>query len=103
MGAVGKGQLSDEYSVSICAMDSSGPFDFALRTRLVDYCQRNGISFQVDIYPFYTSDAAIAIRAGLDALTGLIGPGVNASHNLERTHRKALAATTSLILAYLEL
>jgi len=31
----------------------------------------------------------------------LIGPGVDASHNYERTHEEALAATTNWILAYL--
>jgi putative aminopeptidase FrvX len=102
MGAVGKGQESDEYSVCICAKDSTGPFDYALRQRLVKLCRSRKIPFKVDIYPFYGSDAAVAVRAGLDAITGLIGPGINASHNLERTHRKALAATVKLVLAYLE-
>jgi len=102
MGAVGKGQESDEYSVCICAKDSTGPFDYALRQRLVKLCRSQKITFKVDIYPFYGSDAAVALRAGLDAVTGLIGPGINASHNLERTHRKALAATIRLILAYIE-
>jgi putative aminopeptidase FrvX len=31
----------------------------------------------------------------------LIGPGVDASHNYERTHTDALVATTRWILAYL--
>ena len=31
----------------------------------------------------------------------LIGPGVHASHGMERTHIEALDATVSLILAYL--
>ncbi len=100
MGAVGKGQESDEYSVCICAKDSTGPFDYALRQRLVKLCRTQKIPYKVDIYPFYGSDAAVAVRAGLDAVTGLIGPGINASHNLERTHRKALTATVRLILAY---
>jgi aminopeptidase len=102
MGAVGKGQESDEYSVCICAKDSTGPFDYALRQRLVKLCRAQKIPWKVDVYPFYGSDAAAAVRAGLDAVTGLIGPGINASHNLERTHRKALAATVQLVLAYVE-
>ncbi len=102
MGAVGKGQESDEYSVCICAKDSTGPFDYALRQQLVKLCRSQKIPCKVDIYPFYGSDAAAAVRAGLDAVTGLIGPGINASHNLERTHRKALAATVRLVLAYVE-
>jgi putative aminopeptidase FrvX len=31
----------------------------------------------------------------------LIGPGVDASHNYERTHIDALLATTRWVLAYL--
>ena len=103
MGAVGAGQQSDEYSVCICAKDSTGPFDYALRQRLVELCRQNAIPYKVDIYPFYGSDAAVAVRAGLDAITGLIGPGIAASHSLERTHRKALDATVRLIVAYLDL
>jgi putative aminopeptidase FrvX len=103
MGAVGKGQESDEFSVAICAKDSTGPFDYRLRQHLLELCRRFEIPHKVDIYPFYGSDAAAAVRAGADVLTGLIGPGINASHNLERTHRKALDATVRLITAYLEL
>jgi len=103
MGAVGLGQESDEYSVAICAKDSTGPFDYCLRERLVELCRQQGIPCKVDIYPHYGSDAAAAVRAGSDVVTGLIGPGIDASHNLERTHRKALLATVRLILAYLEL
>ncbi|MEO0078614.1 MAG: M42 family metallopeptidase, partial [candidate division WOR-3 bacterium] len=102
MGAVGKGQASDEYSVSICAKDSTGPFDYRLRQHLVELCRANGIPYKVDVYPFYASDAAVAVRAGHDVVTGLIGPGIDASHNLERTHRRALLATVRLILAYLD-
>jgi len=31
----------------------------------------------------------------------LMGPGVDASHSFERTHRDALEASTKLLLAYL--
>jgi putative aminopeptidase FrvX len=103
MGAVGLGQESDEYSVAICAKDSTGPFDYCLRERLNELCRQQGIACKVDIYPHYGSDAAAALRAGNDVVVGLIGPGIDASHNLERTHRKALLATVRLILAYLEL
>jgi putative aminopeptidase FrvX len=103
MGAVGLGQESDEYSVAICAKDSTGPFDYCLRERLAELCRQQRIPCKVDIYPYYGSDAAAALRAGNDVVTGLVGPGIDASHNLERTHRKALLATVRLILAYLQL
>jgi putative aminopeptidase FrvX len=102
MGAVGKGQESDEFSVAICAKDSSGPFDYRLRRHLVELCTRFEIPCKVDVYPFYQSDAAAAVAAGADVLAALIGPGISASHNLERTHRRALDATVRLITAFVE-
>ena len=40
-------------------------------------------------------------RAGNDVPGALIGPGVHASHGMERTHADALVATVELILMYL--
>ncbi len=102
MGAVGAGQTSDEYSVSICAKDSTGPYHLGLRQRLVKLAEAAGISYRVDVYPFYGSDASAALRAGADIVAGLIGPGVDASHAHERTHREGLANTLRLVLEYLE-
>ncbi len=39
--------------------------------------------------------------AGWDIRTGLIGPGVDASHSLERTHKDGVEATIKLGIAYL--
>ncbi|EJK6532701.1 peptidase M42, partial [Listeria monocytogenes] len=36
MGALGDGQTSDEYTVSICAKDGSGPYHLGLRKHLVE-------------------------------------------------------------------
>ncbi len=101
MGALGEGLQGDEHSVSICAKDSGGPYDLALRRRLVSLAQAHAIPFKLDIYPFYGSDAEAALRAGGDYRIGLLGPGVDASHSFERTHRDALEASTRLLLAYL--
>ena len=35
MGAMGDGQQTDEYTVSICVKDSSGPYNLKLRKHLV--------------------------------------------------------------------
>ncbi|MGH2523795.1 MAG: peptidase M42, partial [Anaerolineales bacterium] len=40
-------------------------------------------------------------RAGGDVRVGLIGPGVDASHNYERTHVDAIVRTAQLIAEYL--
>jgi putative aminopeptidase FrvX len=101
MGAIGDGLQGNEHAVSICAKDSGGPYDLALRRRLVALAQAHAIPFVLDIYPFYGSDAEAALRAGGDYRIGLLGPGVDASHSFERTHRDGLLASTQLLLAYL--
>jgi putative aminopeptidase FrvX len=61
----------------------------------------HGIDYVVDIYPYYGSDGEAFWRAGGDVAVALIGPGVDASHNYERTHIDSLIATTNWIMAYL--
>ncbi|NGQ97365.1 M42 family metallopeptidase [Brevibacillus sp. SYP-B805] len=101
MGAIGEGLNTDEFCVSICAKDSSGPYHYGMRKHLVKLAEENGLNYQVDIYPFYNSDASTALRAGYDIIHGLIGPGVDASHSHERTHKEAFENTARLIMAYL--
>ena len=100
MGAPGPGQNSSEYSVCICAKDSSGPYDLGLRKKLTQLCKENDISYKIDTYPFYGSDASAVVRAGYDVKTALIGPGVFASHAYERTHMDAMIATLDLVVKY---
>ncbi|HDX9580132.1 TPA: M42 family metallopeptidase [Bacillus pseudomycoides] len=102
MGALGDGQASDEYTVSICAKDSSGPYHYAMRKHLVELAKANNIEYKVDIYPFYGSDASAAIRAGADVKHGLIGPGIDASHAYERTHETSIAHTEALVYVYVQ-
>ena len=97
----GEHQNSDEYSVGICAKDSSGPYDLGMRRKLVELCRREQIPYKIDTYPQYGSDGSAFLRAGGDVRVGLIGPGLDASHGYERTHRDSLDATTRLAIAYL--
>jgi putative aminopeptidase FrvX len=101
MGAIGDGQSTDEFTVSICAKDSGGPYHFGLRKHLTALAEKHNIEYKVDIYPYYGSDATAAIRAGADVVHGLIGPGIDASHAYERTHVSSLKNTTALIKEYL--
>ena len=102
MGAIGEGQTTDEYSVSICAKDSSGPYHYRLRQHLVSLAKANEVDYRVDIYPYYGSDASAAIRSGYDVAHGLIGPGIDASHAFERTHISSLKHTANLLVHYLQ-
>lgn len=100
MGAIGDGQESDEYTVSICAKDSSGPYHYGLTRHLIALAQTNSIDYKVDIYPYYGSDASAAISAGHDIKHALFGPGIEASHSYERTHIDSLKAAAALLRAY---
>jgi putative aminopeptidase FrvX len=97
----GEHQNSDEYSVGICAKDSTGPYDLRMRRRLVQLCEANGIPYKVDTYPRYGSDGSAFLEAGGAARVGVIGPGVDASHAYERTHRDSLEAATQLTVCYM--
>ena len=101
MGVLGEACEGNEVSCSICAKDSSGPYDYNFRKRLVDLAQKNKIPYKVDVYPHYGSDGSAALRAGNDFRVGLIGMGVAASHGTERTHVKGIEATIDLCMAYI--
>ncbi len=101
MAAVGEGQTSDEYHVTLCAKDSGGPYHYELSQRMRQLADQYQIPYKVDVYPYYGSDGEAFWRAGGDVAVALIGPGVDASHNYERTHREALEATTQWVAAYL--
>jgi len=101
MGVLGDDCEGNEVSCSICAKDSSGPYDYEFRKRLVDLANLHQIPYKVDVYPFYSSDGSAALRAGNDFRVGLIGMGVAASHGTERTHKKGIEATIQLCLAFI--
>ncbi len=101
MAAVGDGQASDEFHATLCVKDSGGPYHYGLNQRMLRLAEDFKIAHKVDIYPYYGSDGEAYWRAGGDVALSLIGPGVDASHNYERTHIEALVATTQWCLAYL--
>ncbi|MDZ7800091.1 MAG: M42 family metallopeptidase [Trueperaceae bacterium] len=101
MAAVGEGQRSREDAVTLCVKDATGPYDAGMNRALRRLAARADLPLEVDIYPYYGSDASAAWRAGGRWRAALIGPGVDASHAFERTHRKALDATARLLLAWM--
>ncbi|GLX67981.1 M42 family metallopeptidase [Paenibacillus glycanilyticus] len=103
MGAIGDDLSTTEYDVSICAKDSSGPYDYEMTSKLIELAKQHQLPHAVDIYPQYGSDASAALRGGSNIRAALIGPGVHASHAMERTHSEAIVNTAALLLAYLGL
>lgn len=101
MAAVGEGQNSDEYHSTLCIKDSRGPYHYGFNQKLQGLAEQHEIPYKLDVYPHYGSDGEAYWRAGGNASVALIGPGVDASHNYERTHIRSLIATTQWIMAYL--
>lgn len=102
MGCVGDELTCTEQQVSICAKDSSGPYDYAMTGELIALCKAHGIDYAVDVYPAYGSDAGTALRSGHDIRYALIGAGVYASHGYERSHKKGVENALCLIESYIE-
>lgn len=101
MGCIGTDLECTEEQVSICAKDSSGPYDYEMTSKLIELAKENKLNYAVDIYPFYSSDASAALRGGADIKAALIGAGIHASHGMERTHIEGIINTIKLIEAYI--
>ncbi len=101
MGSIGLDLECSEYDVSICAKDSSGPYDYGMVSSLIDLAKENSLQYAVDIYPMYGSDTSAALSGGNNIKGALIGPGVHASHGMERTHYEGVENTMKLLYSYL--
>ena len=102
MGAMGDDQQTDEYTVSICVKDASGPYNYEFRNHLVQLAKENGIQYKLDIYPYYGSDASAAMRAGAEVKHALLGAGIESSHSYERTHIDSVEETYKMVNVYLQ-
>ncbi len=101
MGVLGDACEGVETACSICVKDSTGPYDYGMRKKLVELARAGGIPYKLDVYPYYGSDGSAARAAGNDFRVGLIGPGVASSHSTERTHKRGIEATIDLCEAYI--
>jgi peptidase M42 family hydrolase len=98
----GPGQNSTERHVTICMMDSAGPFDYHLTRQLIELAHLAEIPIRRDVFRYYRSDAASATDAGSDIRTALICFGADASHGYERTHVDSLMGVSRLVIEYLQ-
>ena len=100
MGCVGDDLGCTERMVSICAKDSGGPYNYEVVSSLANLARELGLDYAIDVYPHYGSDVEATLRAGFDIRHGLIGPGVYASHNYERSHTDGVRNAFELVRAY---
>lgn len=102
MGCIGLDLNCNEQMVSICAKDATGPYDYQMTSKLIELAKNHNLNYAIDVYPFYGSDGSAALRGGNDLKCALIGPGIHASHGMERTHIEALENTYKLVKLYIE-
>lgn len=102
MGCVGDDLECNEHMVSICSKDSGGPYDYDITTKLINLARELKLQYAVDVYPHYSSDVEAALKSGYDFRHGLIGPGVYASHNYERSHTEGMMNTYELLKKFVQ-
>jgi peptidase M42 family hydrolase len=100
IGPVAPGQNARETGVTLCAQDTSGPFDRLLTRRLRHLCRDHGIGCQTDVFRYYYSDTNSAIVAGHDVRHALVTFGTDATHGYERTHQDSIASIAALLAVY---
>lgn len=103
MGCVGADLEGSEYQISICAMDSAGPYNYEMTNDLIHLAEAHQLPYCVDVFPHYGSDVSVAFKSGRDIKGALIGQGIHASHGMERTHIDGMEATMELLIHYLDL
>ena len=108
--AVAAGEVTLSRKVSLLftvyeevgAKDAGGPYNYDLVTPLSNIARELELDYAIDVYPHYGSDVEATLSAGYDIRHGLIGPGVYASHNYERSHIDGVRNTYELVRAYVQ-
>ncbi len=100
IGPVAIEQNAREKGVTLCAQDTSGPFDWHMLQKLKGLCNKYNIENQIDVFRYYYSDANSALKAGHDVREALITFGTDATHGYERTHVDSLESIAHLVYHY---
>ena len=79
-----------------------GPYNYDVTSALAETAKEEGLDYAIDVYPHYGSDVEATLRAGYDIRHGLVGPGVYASHNYERSHMDGVKNTLLLLKKYIQ-
>lgn len=99
MGVIYDDLKTTDRKVSICAKDSSGPYNYDLTNELIEVAKEINIDYAIDVYPHYSSDASAAVNT-YDYRHALVGAGISASHGYERVHEKALVSLFKLLESF---
>ena len=91
--------FNNGYSLQFASDELRADYDVV--SNLIAAAKNANLDFAVDVYPYYGSDADVALVSGHDVKHGLIGSGVYASHGYERSHKDGVWNTFRLLTEYL--
>lgn len=100
IGLIGPDYNGHEHGVSICCKDFHSPYDRGLTSRIIEQAKKAGLSYAVDIFYRYGTDASAALKAGNNVYAAALGMACYCSHGMERTHIDSLNNTAKLLTAY---
>lgn len=101
IGLIGPDCEGSERAVSICAKDKHSPYDRGLTRRLKTIADELNLSYAVDVFYRYGTDANAAVMAGNNVYAAAFGMACYCSHGMERTHITGVEETVRLIIGYL--
>lgn len=101
IGVVSEGCASSEHAVTVLSRDGVMPYDRRGVRQLKALAEKENIPYRIDAYQNYGSDASVCVRSGKDIRALCFGPGAEATHNYERTHRDSVKASLQLLKTYL--
>lgn len=100
IGLIGPNCNGSERKVSICAKDNASPYDFGYTTKMVEYAEKAGCDYAVDVFNRYRTDGTAALHAGNHIRTAAFGMAVYCSHGMERRHITGLEDIMNLLLSH---
>src|SRR5699024_3643543 len=83
MGCIGMDLECTKFDVSICAKDSSEPYDYDMPTELINHAERKKLDYAVDIYPLDGTETSATWLTGVNSKSVSIRPGLAESNGME--------------------
>ena len=99
---MGDDQQTDEYTVSICVKDASGPYHYDFRQHLVAWRKNKTFHLSWISIHFMVRMLQQPCLQVQNSKHALLGAGIESSHSYERTHIDSVVATERMVDAYLK-
>ncbi len=92
-----KKQKLNETMTYICVKDKINRYYEPLSEHLIKIVEKNKINHQFGLQINFGTEVSMGFLKGLDIISACIGPVINGTHAVERTHQKSLLNTIETI------